>query len=144
MVEQKITVGACDRAAELTQAQVRKFKPRTDVVADLQDLFGDEVLALKMTSMADSMHALSCHNMTLPCSDKVRELLPPCIGDRRGVSWSGLGVPGVVREYLTGTPVHSYRAQAAVRRAASRACVVGMKTVVAAVRGRGFLCLRWQ
>lgn len=45
------------------------------MVADLKDLFGDEVLKLKMTSMADSLHALSCHNMTLPCSDKVRELL---------------------------------------------------------------------
>eukprot|EP00903_Cladosiphon_okamuranus_P016088 g14852.t1 len=67
---EKITLGACDRAAKLSQAQIREFKPRTDVVADLEHLFGEEVLELKMTSIADSMHALSCHNMTLPCSDK--------------------------------------------------------------------------
>lgn len=73
--EQKVTLGACDRAAKLSQAQIREFKPRADVVADLEDLFGEDVLELKMTSMADSMHALSCHNMPLPCSDKVREPL---------------------------------------------------------------------
>lgn len=71
LAEQKGVVGACDRAAKLTQAQVQQFKPRTDVVEDLQGLFGEDVSKLKMTSMADSMHALSCHNMTLPCSDKV-------------------------------------------------------------------------
>ena len=76
--EQKITLGTCDRAAKLSQAQIREFKPRADVVANLKDLFGEEVLELKMTSMADSMHALSCHNMTLPCSDKVRELSAVC------------------------------------------------------------------
>lgn len=71
--EQKGVVGACDRAARLTQAQVQQFKPRADVVEDLHGLFGEDVSKLKMTSMADSMHALSCHNMTLPCSDKVGE-----------------------------------------------------------------------
>lgn len=51
------------------------------MVADLEDLFGEEVAQLKMTSMADSLHALSCHNMTLPCSDKVtRAALLLCIG----------------------------------------------------------------
>ncbi|CAN0049371.1 unnamed protein product [Pylaiella littoralis] len=67
---EKGVVGACDRAARLTQAQVQQFKPRADVVEDLHGLFGEDVSELKMTSMADSMHALSCHNMTLPCSDK--------------------------------------------------------------------------
>lgn len=70
-------MGTCDRAAKLSEAQIRDFRPRADVIADLQYLFGDEVLDLKMTSMADSLHALSCHDMPLPCSDKVRELLLP-------------------------------------------------------------------
>lgn len=55
----------------LSEQQFLAFKPRPDVVAELQGLFGEEVSELKMTSMADQMHALSCHNMTLPCSDKV-------------------------------------------------------------------------
>lgn len=84
--EQKIALGACDRAAKLSQAQIREFKPRADVVADLKDLFGEEVLELKMTSIADSMHALSCHNMTLPCSDKVCELLV-LMGRAKSIFW---------------------------------------------------------
>ncbi|CAN0457079.1 unnamed protein product, partial [Hapterophycus canaliculatus] len=36
---------------------------------DLRALFGEEVSGLKMTTVADSMHSLSCHNMTLPCSE---------------------------------------------------------------------------
>ncbi|CAM9205199.1 unnamed protein product [Scytosiphon promiscuus] len=64
------TSGACDRAARLAEHQIRTFKPRRDVAADLRGLFGEEVSGLKMTTVADSMHSLSCHNMTLPCSDE--------------------------------------------------------------------------
>ncbi|CAN0298033.1 unnamed protein product, partial [Ectocarpus fasciculatus] len=67
---EKTTIGTCERAAKLDEQQSLAFKPRPDVVAELQGLFGEGVSELKMTSMADQMHALSCHNMTLPCSDK--------------------------------------------------------------------------
>ncbi|CBN74266.1 conserved unknown protein [Ectocarpus siliculosus] len=67
---EKTTVGTCERAAKLSEQQFLAFKPRPDVVAEVLGLFGEEVSELKMTSMADQMHALSCHNMTLPCSDK--------------------------------------------------------------------------
>lgn len=69
--EQKESAGTCDRAAKLTERQIRMFKPRRDVTADLLDLFGEEVSGLKMTTVADSMHSISCHDMTLPCSEEV-------------------------------------------------------------------------
>lgn len=69
--EQKTVVGACDRATALSKTQNGGFKPRADVVSELGGLFGEEIMSRKMTEVADSLHARSCHNMTLPCSDKV-------------------------------------------------------------------------
>lgn len=68
--------GACDRAAELSKRQNARFRPRSDVVGRLEDLFGDDVATMRMTEVGDALHAASCHNMTLPCSAKVsnREL----------------------------------------------------------------------
>lgn len=71
-VEQKMIMGSCDRAAELSKTQNGGFKPRADVVSDLAGLFGERISGWKMTETADALHARSCHNMTLPCSDKVR------------------------------------------------------------------------
>lgn len=77
--EQKVVVGACERAASLAAAQDRAFKARADVVSDLEGMFGEELADWKMTEIGDAFHALSCHNMTLPCSDKVKFCLKvPC------------------------------------------------------------------
>lgn len=69
--EQKMMVGSCDLAAKLATTQNGCFKPRADVTSDLKGLFGEGMADWKMTEVADALHARSCHNMTLPCSDKV-------------------------------------------------------------------------
>lgn len=69
--EQKVLVGACDRAASLSTTQNEGFKPRADVVSDLTGLFGEGLADWKMTEIGDVLHARSCHDMTLPCSHKV-------------------------------------------------------------------------
>ncbi|CAN0201851.1 unnamed protein product, partial [Laminaria digitata] len=67
---QKVVVGACDRAAHLSTTQNGGFNPRADVVSNLKGLFGEGLGGWKMTEIGDAVHARSCHNMTLPCSDK--------------------------------------------------------------------------
>ncbi|CAM9778387.1 unnamed protein product [Ascophyllum nodosum] len=67
---EKTLVGACDRAIELSKTQNSNFKARSDVANGLASLFGEDMLAWKMTEAGDALHARSCHNMTLPCSSK--------------------------------------------------------------------------
>lgn len=69
--KQKVTMGGCARASELSKTQNDGFRPRTDVVSHLAGLFAEGISELRMTETADTLHAMSCHEKPLPCTPKV-------------------------------------------------------------------------
>ncbi|CAN0030126.1 unnamed protein product, partial [Discosporangium mesarthrocarpum] len=76
---EKEVEGMCQRAVDLSQQETSRFRVRSDVSNKLVDLFGEGVLAMKITEVADPVHSLSCHNMTLPCSDGGKGCMSPTL-----------------------------------------------------------------
>lgn len=70
--KQRVTLGGCKHASELSKTQNGGFGPRADVVSDLAGIFSEGISKLKMTETADNLHAMSCHSKRLPCTPKVR------------------------------------------------------------------------
>lgn len=66
-----MTLGKCTKAAELSKTQNGGFEARADVVADLAGLFSDGISEMRMTEVADTVHAMTCHEKPLPCTAKV-------------------------------------------------------------------------
>lgn len=67
---ERVTLGGCKHASELSKTQNGGFGPRADVVSDLAGIFSEGISKLKMTETADNLHAMSCHSKRLPCTPK--------------------------------------------------------------------------
>jgi len=68
---ERVRLGRCARAAELTRAQLAAWHDEKEARDSLVELFGAEVRGVASTAVADALYAQACHKMRPPCAAKL-------------------------------------------------------------------------